>query len=323
MSTTTTPNAAGDDRDVVICECFARDGLQHEPQIIPAARKIEVLDRFSALGFRRIEASSYSHPKYIPQFADCSEVLRSITRRPGTNYKMTCVNQRSAERALVDLEAGYGPEEISVLVSATESHSRRNLNRSRAEQWANVEEILRTALGKFTVIGTVSVAFGCPFEGKVDPDVVAQDVRRFVSLGVRYVSVADSTGQGDPRSVKSIMSRLKREVPEAVLIAHFHNTRGTGIANCVAALDAGVTYFDSSFGGVGGHPARIHYGEGNTGNVCTEDLVVMLEAMGVRTGLDVDAVMATARHCEEVLGRELLGMTTRTALGRPAETVPA
>src|SRR3954469_16776415 len=168
---------------VTLCECFARDGLQHEPDFVPTALKRELVERFARLGFPRVEATSYSNPKVVPQFADASELLKSLGRRPGVHYKATCANVRAVERALADLDAGFGANEISLLVSATESHSQRNLNRSRAEQWRNIEEMARAAKGGFRLIGTVSVAFGCPFEGRVDPASVVEDVQKFKSLG--------------------------------------------------------------------------------------------------------------------------------------------
>jgi len=154
---------------VTLCECFARDGLQHEPAFIPTAAKRALVERFAALGFPRIEATSYSNPKVVPQFADASELLRTLQRSPGVFYKATCANVRAVQRALADLDAGYGANEISLLVSATESHTQKNLNRTRTEQWKNIEEMVAAAKGRFRLVGTVSVAFGCPFEGKVDP----------------------------------------------------------------------------------------------------------------------------------------------------------
>ena len=296
---------------VTLCECFARDGLQHEPDFVPTAQKRALIERFAALGFRRIEATSYSNPKVVPQFADASELLRSLPRCAGTYYKATCANPRAVERALADLDAGFGVNEISLLVSATESHTQKNLKRTRGEQWANVEEMVHKASGHFRMVGTVSVAFGCPFEGKVDPGVVAEDVARFVQMGVEHVALGDTTGMATPKTVAAM---LKRVTSKATLIAHFHDTRGTGLVNYVAAYESGVRYFDASFGGVGGHPAQVKYGGGYTGNVCTEDLVNLFESMGIGTGIDLDGLLATAEYCERVLGRELHGRVTRSGL---------
>jgi hydroxymethylglutaryl-CoA lyase len=297
--------------DVTLCECFARDGLQHEPAFVPTDTKRTLVERFAALGFPRVEATSYSNPKVVPQFADASELLAGLSRRAGTSYKATCANPKAVERALADLEAGHGADELSLLVSATEAHTRRNLNRSRAEQWQNVAEMVRLAGGRFRLVGTVSVAFGCPFEGRVDPGVVAEDVARFAALGVAHVALGDTTGLATPKAVRDLVRRMPAG---ATPIAHFHDTRGTGLVNYVAAYDEGVRFFDASFGGVGGHPAKVEYGGGHTGNVCTEDLVNLLESMGIDTGIDLDGLLEAARFCERVLGRELHGRVTRSGL---------
>jgi len=298
---------------VVLCECFARDGLQHEPAFVPTPAKRALVERFAALGFPRVEATSYSNPRVVPQFADASELLRSVSRFPGVSLKATCANPKAVERAIADADAGYGVEEISLLVSATESHTKKNLNRTRAEQWQNVEEMVRLAGKRFRMVGVVSVAFGCPFEGKVDTDTVLKDLLRFTKLGVAHVAVGDTTGMASPPTVKKLFHEAK-SIEALVPIAHFHDTRGTGLVNYVAALEAGVTHFDSSFGGVGGHPAKVKYGGGFTGDVCTEDLVNLFESMGIATGIDMDGLLATAEFCEQALGRELHGRVTRSGL---------
>ncbi|HEX5769153.1 MAG TPA: hydroxymethylglutaryl-CoA lyase, partial [Burkholderiales bacterium] len=259
----------------------------------------------------RVEATSYSNPKVVPQFADASELLKSIQRKSGVSYKATCANVRAVERALADLEAGHGASEVSLLVSATESHTRKNLNRNRAEQWQNIAEMVAAANGRLRMVGTISVAFGCPFEGSVDPGSVLADVERFARLGVAHVALGDTTGMATPPAVRKIFKSFPGSV---VGIAHVHATRGTGLVNCVAAYEAGVRHFDSSFGGVGGHPAKVQYGGGFTGNVCTEDLVNLFESMGIDTGIDLDGLLSTAQFCEQTLGRELYGRVTRSGL---------
>jgi hydroxymethylglutaryl-CoA lyase len=280
---------------------------------VPTATKRALVERFAALGFARVEATSYSNPKVVPQFADASDLLKSIQRRASVYYKATCANVKAVERALADLGAGHGANEISLLVSATESHTRKNLNRTRAEQWDNIAAMARAAQGRFRMVGTISVAFGCPFEGKVDPASVLADLRRFLDLGVSHVALGDTTGMATPGIVKKIFSEGKR-FENLVPIAHFHDTRGTGLVNYVAAYEAGVRHFDSSFGGVGGHPAKLKYGGGFTGNVCTEDLVNLFESMGIDTGIDLDGLLETAELCEQALGRELHGRVTRSGL---------
>ena len=296
--------------EVILCECFARDGLQHEPAFVPTATKRSLVERFAALGFPRVEATSYSNPKVVPQFADASQLLKELPRRPGVFYKATCANVKAVERALADLDAGFGANEISLLVSATESHTQKNLNRTRAEQWDNIAAMVKAANGRFRMIGTISVALGCPFEGKVDPERVLSDAEQFRRLGVDHVALGDTTGMANPGTVRALFFRIEGVTP----IAHFHDTRGTGLVNYVAAYEAGVRHFDSSFGGVGGHPAKVKYGGGYTGNVCTEDLVNLFESMGIDTGIDLDGLVGTAQMCEQALGRELYGRVVRSGL---------
>lgn len=299
---------------VILCECFARDGLQHEPAVVPATDKIAMLDRIADCGFRRIEITSFAHPKYVPQFADADAVLRGVAPRPGVLFKATCPNPAAVRRALAAREAGRGPEEISFLVSASEGHTQRNLKRSRAEQWRNVEEMAALAGGHFVGVGTISVAFDCPFDGPTPEARVIEDAERFVALGIRRIAIGDTVGSGTPPRVRSLMRTLRAALPpDVLLIAHFHDSRGTGMANAVAALEAGITHFDTSLGGTGGHPAEIAYGEGFTGNVGTEDFCQLLHAMGVATGLDLERVMEAGRAAEALLGRKLHSRTLRMA----------
>lgn len=299
---------------LVICECFARDGLQHETVPVSTGDKVALIDAMTDAGFPRIEATSYSHPKRVPGFSDASDVLAGIKRRDGVHYKATCPNPKAVERALADLEQGHGATELSFLASATESHSQRNLRATREEQWARVEEMARLADGKFRLVGVISVALGCPFEGPVDPGRVVEDVARFAALGAEIVTVGDTVGTGTPTAVRALWERFAREVPETTCVAHFHDTRGTGIANCLAALEGGATHFDSAFGGVGGHPSEIQYGTGRTGNVATEDLVSLFEAEGHDTGIDLDRMMRISEECERVLGRPLDSKVARAGL---------
>jgi hydroxymethylglutaryl-CoA lyase len=300
--------------DVVLCECFARDGLQHETVMIDVNAKRRLVDSFAQAGFPRVEATSYSNPAVIPQFADASELLKELVRRPGVYYKATCANTRAVERALIDVDAGYGANEISVLVSASEAHSMKNLRRSREDQWANIRDMVRLAGDRFRLIGTISVAFGCPFEGVVPAERVLADVEQMLDLGVAYVTLGDTSGLANPASSRALFRTMLTRYPECTPIAHFHDSRGTGIVNYLGALDAGVRHFDCAFGGVGGHPSKVKYGGGFTGNVCTEDWVNLLESMGVDTGIDLTALMRLSAECEHVLGRELHSKVARTGL---------
>lgn len=303
--------------DVVICECFARDGLQHEPAFVATADKIALIDAFTEAGFPRIEATSYSHPGKVPAFGDAGDVLAGIARRPSVYYKATTPNLTGVERALADLAAGHGANEVSLLASATESHTQRNLGTSREGQWARIAEMVRAAGDRFRLVGVISVALGCPFEGEVPPERVVEDVLRFAKHGVRIVTIGDTTGLGTPVKVTRLFRLLNAAAPDVTCVGHFHDTRGVGIANCVAAYDAGCSHFDSSFGGVGGHPTKIRYGSGRAGNVATEDLVSLFEMEGVSTGLDLDKMMVASRLCEQVLGRQLDSKVARAGFATP------
>ncbi|SDC97331.1 hydroxymethylglutaryl-CoA lyase [Cupriavidus sp. YR651] len=298
--------------EVVLCECFARDGLQHEPDFVPTEIKAALVDRFAQIGFPRVEATSYSNPKVVPQFSDATALLRTLPRRDGVMYKATCANLHAVERALTDREAGIGANEVSLLVSASASHSERNLKRSREAQWENVRAMAEAARGRFRMVGTISVAFGCPFEGRVDAQEVLRDVGRFRDLGVGLVTLGDTTGMATPHTVRALFRAMRKDFPDVSPIAHFHDTRGTGLVNYVAALEAGVTHFDCAMGGVGGHPAKVQYGGGHTGNVCTEDWVGLLDSMGVRTGIDLDGLLEASRQCEAVLDRPLHSRVLRS-----------
>ena len=309
------------ERDVILNECFARDGLQNEPEFITTATKIALIDSFSALGFRRIEATSYANPDRVPQFADASEVLAGMQRGTAVLYKASGGNVRAVERANADFDTGTGPNEISLLASASESHSKKNLNATRAEQWERIALMVEMSAGRYNLIGSLSVAFACPFEGLISPEIVAQDCARFADLGVKTISLGDTIGAATPDQIEATFAALIAAHPELTFVAHFHDTRGLGLANCLAAYRAGCRYFDSAFGGAGGHPAKIKYGSGYTGNVATEDLVNMFEAMGIRTGVHVGKLIETARMCEAAIGRELYGKVTRTGLSPFLEAV--
>lgn len=300
---------------VVLCECFARDGLQHEPAIVSTARKIALVNDFSALGFQRIEATSFTHPGNVPQFFDADELLKSIKRRPGTRYKATCVNLRSVQRAVAAADQGFGPDEISVILSASEGMLKRAFNRDPQDEFDVVGAMIEAAGGRFTVIGTISFVFGSPFDGAVDVKHVIDRARWLRDRGVKYIAIGDTMGLGNPRSIGDLFARLRQALPDADFIAHFHDTRGVGIANCAAAYEAGARYFDCAFGGAGGNPAKIAYAGGHTGNVCTEDLAAMFESMGVDTGLDMSRLIEVAHGCEQAVGRELYGRVARSGLG--------
>ncbi len=304
---------------VTITECWARDGLQNQDEVVPTELKVKFIEACADAGLRSIEVTSFAHPKYLPQFADAEEVLRPVRRRPGVSLIAFVPNEKGLERCLTFCQRGYGPDAVGSVVSASEAHNLANLRRTIAESKADLERVARRALGAgLTFIGGVSTAFGCPIQGDVPVDDVLALARWYADLGVRKVLFGDTTGVGNPFQVEAVFEMIRERVPDLIPIAHFHNTRGTGLANCVAALRAGVTHFDSAVGGVGGRP-KFTNGEypvvsDYTGNVCTEDLVALFEEMGVRTGIDLDRLESVGRLAEEILGHELHSHTLRTGL---------
>jgi hydroxymethylglutaryl-CoA lyase len=275
---------------VSIREVAPRDGLQNE-EPIPTDAKVRLIDALSGTGVKRIEAVSFVHPKAIPQMADADEVWARIARDPEIRYSALIPNTRGAQRAI----AG-GFTEIEVVVSASDTHNRRNLNRSTEESLddiAGLIPLLHDAGATAEVI--VATSFGCPFEGDIDPDRVAAIVARVRADGADRIAFGDTTGMATPRRVRDLLSAVRPD------LLHFHNTRGTGLANVLTALDLGVTEFDASVGGIGGCP----YAPGASGNIATEELVHMLEDMGIDTGIDLDALIEVAELAEKLIGRTL------------------
>ncbi|MFK3982628.1 hydroxymethylglutaryl-CoA lyase [Micromonospora sp. NPDC050397] len=281
---------------VSIREVGPRDGLQNEDPI-PTEAKVRLLDALSGTGVRRIEAVSFVHPKAIPQMADADEVWSAATQVAGVRYSALVPNSRGAARALA---AGF--TEIEVVVSASDTHNRRNVNRSTEESLddiAGLVELLHGAGATVEVI--VATSFGCPYEGDVDPARVAGIVDRVVADGADRVAFGDTTGMGTPRRVRELVTAVRDRRPDVPMLLHFHNTRGTGLANILTALELGVTEFDASIGGLGGCP----YAPGASGNVATEEVVHMLHDMGIDTGIDLDALIEVAELAEKLVGRQL------------------
>ncbi|MEV6599049.1 hydroxymethylglutaryl-CoA lyase [Actinoplanes sp. NPDC051346] len=275
---------------VSIREVAPRDGLQNE-EPIPTDDKVRLIDALSRTGVKRIEAVSFVHPKAIPQMADADEVWARAWHNPDIRYSALIPNTRGAERAI---KAGF--REIEVVVSASDTHNRRNLNRSTEESLddiAGLIPLVHEAGATLEVI--VATSFGCPFEGDIDPDRVAAMVERVRADGADRVAFGDTTGMATPRRVRDLLSAVRPE------LLHFHNTRGTGLANVLTALELGVTEFDASVGGIGGCP----YAPGASGNIATEEVVHMLEDMGIATGIDLESLIGVAELAEGLLGRTL------------------
>lgn len=299
--------------EVLITEVGPRDGFQMEPAWIPTERKIEIIDALSRSGVRRMEATSFVHPRAIPNLRDAEEVMARIQRAPGTSYCALVPNRRGAERAVA-----ARVDEMVFVMSASEAHNRSNLNMSKADSLAALEEVVRVARdGGVKVAAGLAVAFGCPFEGDVPIATVAELLRTFAGIGIQEVSLGDTTGMANPLQVERTVKALRDRVPEVELDLHFHDTRGMGLANVLAGVQAGCTRIESSVGGIGGCP----YAPGAGGNVCTEDVVYMLEEMGVRTGIDLDGVLAASRLLQETLGRPLESHLLRA--GRRTQLCPA
>lgn len=281
---------------VSIREVGPRDGLQNEDPV-PTDAKVRLLDALSATGVGRIEAVSFVHPKAIPQMADADEVWRRATKATGVRYSALVPNSRGAQRALA---AGF--TEIEVVVSASDTHNRRNVNRGTDESLDDIAELIAMLHGAGASAEVIiATSFGCPYEGDVDPQRVAQIVSRVVADGANRVAFGDTTGMGTPRRVRELLGAVRDAEAEIPVLLHFHNTRGTALANLLTALEFGVTEFDASVGGLGGCP----YAPGASGNLATEEAVHMLHDMGIDTGIDLDALLAAAALAEEIVGREL------------------
>lgn len=300
---------------VYVQEVAVRDGFQIEPRFIPTAEKIALIDALSRTGLAKIEVTSFVSPKAVPNLRDAEEVMRGIERRSGTLYTALVPNVRGADRALA-----VGVDEMNLVMSASESHNQANLNRSTGQSLQGFAEIIRVARGRASVNGSISTAFGCPFEGDVPEERVLGFAERYLELGARGVTLADTTGMAHPKQVARLTAAMKKRFPEAELTLHFHNTRGMGLANALAALEAGADRFDASLGGLGGCP----FAPGATGNICTEDLVHMLAAMGYDTGVDLDALLVVARKLPAIVGHDVPGQVAKagkiTDLHRIPET---
>jgi len=284
---------------VSIREVGPRDGFQNEPEVIPTAEKVRLIDMLSASGLRRLEVTSFVRPDVIPQLADAAEVLAAIERREGVSFSVLIPNERGLDRAL---EMRERFDEVSVFLSASETHNRKNVNRSTEESLAGLERVLETARGAgLRCEGVIATSFGCPYEGQVAPERVFGIAERLAAAGCEEVGFGDTTGMANPRQVGEFFAAASGHLDGVELTAHFHNTRGQGLANVLAALERGVTSFESSFGELGGCPVP----PGSTGNVSTEDVVSMLHEMGVETGIDLSALIAASRSAQEVLGRPL------------------
>jgi hydroxymethylglutaryl-CoA lyase len=284
---------------VKVREVGPRDGFQNEPVVVPTDEKVRLIEMLAATGLRRLEVTSFVRADVVPQLADAEEVLERVRIPAEVAVSVLIPNERGLESALRHRER---IDEVNVFLSASESHNQHNVNRSIADSLAGVEKVLgRASADGLRCEGVISTSFGCPYEGDVDPARVFEIGRRLRDAGAVEVGFGDTTGMANPVQAREFFERAREELPGVELTAHFHNTRGQGLANVVAALDAGCESFESSFGELGGCP----FPPGATGNIATEDLVSMLHEMGIETGIDLEALIAAAREAQRVLGRPL------------------
>lgn len=283
--------------NVTVVEVGPRDGLQNEPGHVATADKVAFVDRLSAAGLAAIEVSAFVSAKWVPQMADGADVFRGIARRPGTRYTALVPNLQGLERA-----AAAGVDEVAIFAAASETFSRRNLNQGIEDSLKTYAAVCAAAKERgLRVRAYLSTSFGCPFEGPVAPGRVASLTARLVAMGAYEVAVSDTIGVAHPGQVRALLPRLFEEVPAGRVALHCHDTRGTALANVLAALDLGVRTFDASAGGLGGCP----YAPGAAGNLATEDLLYMLDGLGVATGIDLDALVAASLFIEGKLGHPL------------------
>ncbi|HZO58345.1 MAG TPA: hydroxymethylglutaryl-CoA lyase [Solirubrobacterales bacterium] len=288
-------------KTVRVREVGPRDGFQNEPEVIATADKVALIDCLSQTGLRRLEVTSFVRPDVIPQLADAEDVLRSIERNPEVSYSVLIPNERGLERALA---GDFEFDEVNLFLSASETHNTKNVNRSIEESLSGLERVIaRARAAGLRCEGVISVSFGCPYEGDVPLDRVFGIARRLAEAGCEEVAFGDTTGMANPMQVRGFFARAREELPGIELTAHFHNTRGQGLANVLAALESGIDSFESSFGELGGCPVP----RGATGNIATEDLVSMLHEMGIETGIDLERLLGCARRAQDVLGRPLSG----------------
>ncbi|MEY2897921.1 MAG: hypothetical protein RL669_2190 [Pseudomonadota bacterium] len=281
---------------VSLVEVGPRDGLQNEKQIIPAATKIELVERLAEAGFREIEVTSFVSPKWVPQMADNAEVMAGIRRRAGVRYSVLVPNLKGWEAAVATR-----PDEIVVFAAASEAFSQRNINCSIAESIERFRPVTVAALAAgLRVRGAISTALGCPYQGEVRPEAVRDVAQRMKAIGVQHVGVADTIGVGTPRRVQAAMEAALSVYELADVSGHFHDTYGMAVANVMACLELGVSTFDASIAGLGGCP----YAKGATGNVATEDVLYLLRGLGIDTGIDLERAVEVGQWISGVLGRK-------------------
>jgi hydroxymethylglutaryl-CoA lyase len=295
-------------------EVVTRDGFQNEPIFVPTEDKILLIDELSECGYAKIEVTSFTSPKAIPMLRDAEEVMGRIRRLPGVEYTVLVPNRRGAERALESRA-----DEMNVVMSVSETHNKANLRMSCAASFAALSEVIQMVQGQTPVNVSLSCSFGCPMEGVVLEQTLMQWAQKFADLGVRGLTICDTTGMAHPAQVSRIAEQMLTKFPQLQMTMHFHNTRGMGLANVLAAVQSGIRRFDGSLGGLGGCP----YAPGASGNICSEDAINMLEAMGNDTGMNVPRLLKAARRLPDVVARDVPGQVAKAGLITDLHPVPA
>jgi hydroxymethylglutaryl-CoA lyase len=297
-------------KHVTIYEVGPRDGLQNEARNVPTADKLRFIEALIASGLRHIEITSFVSPKWIPQLSDAGDVARGVAKRPGVNFSALVPNRQGLDAALA-----AGMEEIAVFLSASETHNKKNVNKTIAQTLEAFGDVIPPALDRgLRVRAYVSTVFGCPYEGEVDPAAAVRLTLELRAMGVYQVSLGDTIGVANPRQVEDVLGRVLGEVPEQQIAVHFHDTQGTALANCLVALNLGITTIDSSVGGLGGCP----YAPGASGNLATDDVVAMLHSMGIQTGIDLDKLVEASRLAATFVGHDLPSKYMKAHLGKQA-----
>jgi hydroxymethylglutaryl-CoA lyase len=295
-------------------EVVTRDGFQIEPEFIATDAKVQLVDALSQCGYAKIEVTSFTSPKAIPMLRDAEEVMGRIRRVPGVEYTVLVPNLRGAERAMESRA-----DELNLVMSTSETHNLANLRMPREKSFAALADVVRFVDGRTPVNVSLSTAFGCPMEGEVAQEVVLGWAQRYADLGVRGLTICDTTGMANPAQVARMCEVLQQRFPALQLTLHFHNTRGMGLANVLAAAQQGITRFDGSLGGLGGCP----YAPGASGNISSEDAVHMLDEMGYDTGMDLDRLLQVARALPAIVGHEVPGQVAKAGPSRQLHPVPA
>ncbi|MBK6009361.1 hydroxymethylglutaryl-CoA lyase [Ramlibacter ginsenosidimutans] len=295
-------------------EVVTRDGFQIEPEFIATDAKVALVDALSACGYAKIEVTSFTSPKAIPMLRDAEEVMGRIKRVPGVEYTVLVPNLRGAERAMESRA-----DELNLVMSTSETHNLANLRMPREKSFAALAEVIRFVAGRTPINVSLSTAFGCPMEGDVPQAEVLAWAQRFADLGVRGLTICDTTGMAHPAQVARMCDALQDRFAGLQLTLHFHNTRGMGLANVLAAVQQGIVRFDGSLGGLGGCP----YAPGASGNICSEDAIHMLQAMGYDTGVDLGKLLAIARALPGIVGHEVPGQVAKAGPSMQLHPVPA